>query len=108
MIGDIADERRTTPVAAALDLLREEANDVAIIPFSMDEVDVRTAMAHPSAMIGSDGMVISPEPPLGTGSPHPRWYGTFPRVLGHYARDERLFSLEAAVEAAPGSQGVCA
>ena len=101
-ITAVADERRITAAAAALDLLREEAGDVSIILFAMDEADVRTVLRHRSAMIGSDGMAISPEPPLGTGSPHPRWYGTFPRMLGHYARDERLFSLEAAVHKMTG------
>jgi N-acyl-D-amino-acid deacylase len=58
--------------------------------FSMLEDDVRRFLASPSAMIGSDGL---PHDEV----PHPRLWGTFPRVLGHYARDEGLFSLEDAV-----------
>ena len=58
--------------------------------FSMDEEDVRRILAHPATMIGSDGL------PHDT-RPHPRLWGTFPRVLGHYARDEALFPLEEAV-----------
>ena len=57
----------------------------------MDEPDVRRVLAHPLCMIGSDGI------PSPTGKPHPRLYGTFPRVLGTYCRDERLFPLEEAV-----------
>lgn len=58
--------------------------------FSMEEEDVRRILAHPSTMIGSDGLPHDAKP-------HPRLWGTFPRVLGHYARDEGLFPLEEAV-----------
>jgi N-acyl-D-amino-acid deacylase len=60
------------------------------IYFMMDEKDVQSAMAHPGSMIGSDGI------PFDT-HPHPRLWGTFPRVLGHYSRDLKLFPLEDAV-----------
>ena len=58
--------------------------------YGMKEEDVRRILAHPGAMIGSDGI---PDDPL----PHPRLWGTFPRVLGHYVREVGLFSLEEAV-----------
>jgi N-acyl-D-amino-acid deacylase len=63
--------------------------------FQMDEADVRQIMAHHLAMIGSDGL------PHDT-FPHPRLWGTFPRVLGHYARDLGLFTMEAAVNKMTG------
>ena len=63
--------------------------------FQMDEPDVRRIMAHHLAMIGSDGL------PHDT-FPHPGLWGTFPRVLGHYARDIGLFSMEAAVNKMTG------
>jgi dihydroorotase/N-acyl-D-amino-acid deacylase len=50
-------------------------------------------MRHPQTMIASDGRLVE----LGDGHPHPRWYGTFPRVLGHYARDLGVLTLEQAV-----------
>jgi N-acyl-D-amino-acid deacylase len=59
----------------------------------LDEQDVRRIMQHPQAMIASDGRLSRP----GDGHPHPRAYGTFPRVLGHYARDEHVIPLESAV-----------
>jgi N-acyl-D-amino-acid deacylase len=62
----------------------------AAIYFCQDEGDVRRILAHPHCMIGSDGIP-------GGRSTHPRLWGTFPRVLGHYARDIGLFSLEEAV-----------
>ncbi len=63
--------------------------------FMMDEEDVRRILAHPAAMIGSDGLPHD-------ANPHPRLWGSFPRVLGHYSRDEGLFPLEEAVRKMTG------
>jgi N-acyl-D-amino-acid deacylase len=72
----------------------EEAADrlqpAGAIYFMMDEADVQAALSHPSAMIGSDGLPFD-------AYPHPRLWGTFPRVLGHYVRELKLFTLEEAV-----------
>lgn len=65
------------------------------IYFSMDETDVRRILSHPRTMIGSDGL------PHGEG-PHPRLWGTFPRVLGHYARDIGLFDMATAIHKMTG------
>jgi N-acyl-D-amino-acid deacylase len=64
----------------------------------LDEGDVERIMRHPLTMIGSDGRLTRP----GEGHPHPRWYGTFPRVLGPYVRDRRVLSLEQAVHKMTG------
>jgi N-acyl-D-aspartate/D-glutamate deacylase len=61
----------------------------------MDETDVRRILSHPLTMIGSDGLPRDPRP-------HPRLWGTFPRVLGHYARDEQLFPLHTAIHKMTG------
>ncbi|UFX46467.1 MULTISPECIES: N-acyl-D-amino-acid deacylase family protein [Bradyrhizobium] len=63
--------------------------------FLMDEADVRRVVSHHRAMIGSDGLPNDMHP-------HPRLWGTFPRVLGHYVRDEKLFDLEEAVRRMTG------
>ncbi len=60
---------------------------------AMSEEDVETIMAHPWTMVASDGRLVA----MGDGHPHPRWYGTFPRVLGRYARDRGVLSIEQAV-----------
>jgi N-acyl-D-amino-acid deacylase len=65
------------------------------IYFAMDEADVRRILAFPDTMVGSDGLPHD-------AAPHPRLWGTFPRVLGHYARDVGLFPLETAVHKMTG------
>jgi N-acyl-D-amino-acid deacylase len=61
----------------------------------MDEADVERILQYPETMVGSDGLPHD-------AFPHPRLWGTFPRVLGHYARERGLFSLEAAVHKMTG------
>jgi N-acyl-D-amino-acid deacylase len=65
------------------------------IYYNMSEEDVRRILQHPASMIGSDGL---PHDPM----PHPRLWGTFPRVLGHYCREEGLFPLAQAVHKMTG------
>ena len=60
---------------------------------AMDEGDGEAIMSHPQTMIASDGRLVA----LGDGHPHPRWYGTFPRVLGLYSRERGILELEEAV-----------
>ncbi len=81
-------------IAAEMGLDRDAAVE-ALSPaggifFVMDEADVRRILAYPHSMVGSDGLPHDVHP-------HPRLWGTFPRVLGHYARELGLFSLEEAV-----------
>lgn len=85
------------PVETAMDLLLQTGNNVRMVAFGMSEEDVRFVMSHPLTMIASDGSAIAPYGTLGEGRPHPRSYGTFVRVLGHYVREERVLTLEDAV-----------
>ncbi len=96
-IAQIAIQRGTTPADTVIDLLLEERYNADMVGFGMAEEDVRVVLAHRLATIGSDSSSHAPYGLLGEGHPHPRTYGTFARVLGHYARDEKLFSLEEAV-----------
>jgi len=75
-------------------LLAEEAQ-VNVVIFEMSEDDVRRVMRSPYMMVGSDGRAVSPRGVLGAGKPHPRYYGTFPRVLGYYVREGVLITQEA-------------
>jgi dihydroorotase/N-acyl-D-amino-acid deacylase len=64
----------------------------------LDDDDVERIMRHPQVMIASDGRLVQP----GDGHPHPRWYGTFPRVLGRYVREKHVLTLEQAVHKMTG------
>jgi len=90
MLDDIAAEWGLELVQAA-----ERLTPAGGVFHQMDERDVQRILRHPLAMIGSDGLPHD-------AFPHPRLWGTFPRVLGHYARDLGLFSLEAAVHKMTG------
>ena len=76
------------------DLLIEETGRVGMIMFAMSEDHLKTLLAHPLVGIGSDGSAVAPYGPLGKGKPHPRLYGTFPRALGKYVREEKVCALE--------------
>ncbi|MFT4604415.1 MAG: N-acyl-D-amino-acid deacylase [Rhodothermales bacterium] len=95
-LGDWANrlERPLTPeIGAALVVEALSRGGASCVFHAMQEQDVRAIMRHPFTAIASDGRLVQP----GEGHPHPRWYGTFPRVLGHYARDEGVLTLPEAV-----------
>ncbi len=96
-LAQIAEISGKTPTDAVFDLLLEEGGSVPAVYFLMSEEDVRYAMQVPWVSFGSDGSAVQPEGILGRGKPHPRWYGTFPRILGKYVREEGVISLEEAV-----------
>ena len=88
-LTELADELDLPADEVASRVLSQDPGATAIF-FMMDEADVARVIAHPQCMIGSDGIPSK-------GKPHPRLYGTFPRVLQKYVREERLFPLEEAV-----------
>lgn len=79
--------------AAEVALTIQEKGGCSTIYHAISETDVERILKYPGTMIGSDG----DSPPFGSGSPHPRSYGTFPRVLGRYVREKKVLSLEDAV-----------
>src|SRR3954470_195713 len=96
-IADLAREHGQDPLDAACDLIIADRGATRILVRSMSEDDVRTILADPRIMVGSDGPCVAPYGITGQGKPHPRLYGTFPRVLGHYARDLGLLGLPQAI-----------
>src|SRR5438132_1591388 len=96
-LSEIGAAHGMDPLEAALELIVDEAGKGYMILFQLDETDLRRALAHPAVMIGSDGSSLAPYGALGMGKPHPRSYGTFPRLLGEYAREQRLLGLPEAV-----------
>ncbi len=96
-VAAIADSLNIDPFDLVFDLLIAEKGSVSTLVFCMDEEDVRTIMRHPKTIIASDGRAVADYGALHAGSPHPRYYGAFPRILGKYVRDEQLISLETAI-----------
>lgn len=80
------------------DLLVAERGRVDMAAFIMSEDNLKRILGHPLVGIGSDGTALAPYGPLGAGKPHPRSYGTFPRVLGKYVREEKVESLEGMIK----------
>lgn len=76
------------------DLLVEERGQVGMISFMMSEENLKKILGHPLVGVGCDGSAVAPYGRLSLGKPHPRNYGTFPRVLGKYVREEKVCSLE--------------
>jgi N-acyl-D-amino-acid deacylase len=101
-IDEIAARWGKDPIEAAFEVIEGEKGRGNIILFQLDEADLRRALVHPRVMIGSDGSSLATTGPMADGKPHPRSYGTFPRVLGRYARDERVLPLETAVHKMTG------
>ncbi|MEJ2634382.1 MAG: D-aminoacylase [Calditrichia bacterium] len=97
-IEECAGMTNKTPFEFVRQLLIEEKNRVDITGFAMDEGNLKKVLASPLVMIGSDGSVAAPYGPLSRSKPHPRYYGTFPRVLGKYSREEKVFDLPTAVK----------
>ncbi len=96
-VAEAAKAAGKDPFDFVFDLLRDTRASVGCVYFIMSEDDVKLAMRQPWVAIGSDGSALAVEGPLRAGVPHPRNFGTFPRVLGKYVRDEKVISLEEAV-----------
>jgi N-acyl-D-amino-acid deacylase len=86
------------PADVLFDVLLEEGGSVPTVFFHHSEPDMQLIMKQPWTSIGSDGSAVSPDGPTGRTHPHPRYYGTFPRVLGRYARELKVITLPEAVK----------
>ena len=95
-VDDLARERGVEPVDLAIELLLADPF-TGMIGHGMLEEDVREIVARPDVMVGTDGIAMSAAGPLGAFAVHPRYYGTFPRVLGHYVRDEGVLAVTSAI-----------
>jgi N-acyl-D-aspartate/D-glutamate deacylase len=102
-IAELARRAGVEPVDLVCDLLQADAGATFVVVCSIDEADVQALLRSPAMLVGSDGRAVAPDSVAGEGRPHPRFYGTFPRVLGHYARDLGLLSLPEAVHKMTGA-----
>ncbi len=91
MMGDIARERGIDPADLALELV--QAGGAGLVSFNMDDDDIATLMRQPWTMTSSDGGLT----PMGRGVPHPRFYGTYPRKIRKYVREDGVVDLATAI-----------
>ena len=96
-LADIAKARGTDPMDALFDILIEDDAETFVAVFAMSEPDIELAAVQPWVSFCNDSSGTSPEGPLAKEFPHPRAYGTFPRVLRRYVREERRMRLEEAI-----------
>jgi len=97
-VAEIAAARHQDQIETVFDIvLAEKGHRTDAVYAIMDEPDVQAAMKQWWVAVNTDFGGVAPDGPLGTQSAHPRAYGTFPRILGHYSRDLKLFPLEFAV-----------
>jgi N-acyl-D-aspartate/D-glutamate deacylase len=101
-LAQLARQTGLTPAETMMNLIQDERARVSMVVFSQSEDNVAKALAHPHVMVGSDSLGLSAGPGPHPGKPHPRMYGTFPRVLGCYCREQKLLSWETAVHKMTG------
>ena len=101
-IAEIAARRGVDEFDAACDYLAADRGQTRVLVEAISEEDVRTFIRSPHVMVGSDGNSVAPYGMTSQGRPHPRFYGTFARILGRYVRDEGLLPLEAAIHKMTG------
>ena len=100
--GQVAEARGIDQLDAACDILLADKRHTRIVVTSMAEEDVQEILRSPMVLVGSDGNSLAPYGITGQGKPHPRFYGTSVRVLGHYVRDLGLMPLHTAVHKMTG------
>jgi N-acyl-D-amino-acid deacylase len=96
-MAELAREQGKSPHEWLFDALLETGLRANMVTFMMSEENRLRELRHPAMMIGTDGMGYALSGSMSQGLPHPRNYGTFPRILGHYVREEKVISLEEAV-----------
>src|SRR6516225_2068839 len=96
-VAALAAMRKCDPIDQICDHLIVDNGATRVVVTSISEDDIRTIIRSPTALVGSDGNCVATYGIVSQGMPHPRFYGTFPRIIGHYVRDERLIPLEQAI-----------
>ncbi len=99
---EAASQARKPPFEFIRDLLIDEKGRVDMAAFEMSEDNLKRFLGHPLVGVGTDGSALAPYGPLAEGKPHPRSYGTFPRALARYVRQEQVLSLEAMIKKMTG------
>ena len=102
-IAALAAAQNVEAVDCVCDYLIADRCATRVLVSSIGEADIRTLIRAPDICVGSDGNCVAPTGITGQGMPHPRFYGTFPRIIGHYVRELGLLSLPAAIHKMAGA-----
>lgn len=102
-IAQLAAERAQDPVDVVCDYLMEDQGATRVLVISIAEEDIVEIVRSRTALVGSDGNCVATHGVVGGGMPHPRFYGTFPRVLGRYVAEQHVLPLEAAIHKMTGA-----
>jgi N-acyl-D-amino-acid deacylase len=102
-IAELAAERGQDPIDRLCDYLIEDRGATRVLVTSIAEQDVETLVRSPLALVGSDGNCVATHGITSQGMPHPRFYGTFPRIVSHYVGERGTLPLEAAVHKMTGA-----
>jgi N-acyl-D-amino-acid deacylase len=101
--GALALAEGKDPLDSVCDFLIADRGATRVLITAIAEDDIRTILRSPNALVGSDGNCVADYGTVAQGKPHPRFYGTFPRIIGRYVRDEKLLPLEVAVHKMTGA-----
>ena len=96
-VAALAAMRKCDPIDQICDHLIDDNGATRVLVTSISEDDIRTIVRSSTALVGSDGNCVATYGVVSQGMPHPRFYGTFPRVISRYVHDERLTTLEQAI-----------
>ena len=96
-LSEIAAEEHKDALDALMDIVIADRDNAGAVYFSMNEDDIQYAMKQPFVSVGTDFGAIAPDGPLAQFGGHPRGFGSFPRILGKYVREEKLLRLEDAI-----------
>jgi len=102
-ISQIAEEQKKDPLDALFDLLLADRAQTSAIYFMMTEADMNAAMRAPFVSFCTDSGARATDGPLAGSKSHPRGWGSYPRILGHYVREQKLLSLESAIHKMTGA-----
>src|SRR5271166_6056533 len=102
-IGELAAERGQDPIDAIADHLLADRGSTRVLVTSISEDDIRDIVRSPVALVGSDGNCVATYGTVSQGLPHPRFYGTFPRIISRYVRELGVLPLELAVHKMTGA-----
>ncbi len=102
-VAALAKARGCDPIDQVCDHLIEDNGATRVLITSISEDDIRAIVRSPTALVGSDGNCVADYGVVAQGMPHPRFYGTFPRIIGQYVHEQRLLPLEAAIHKMTGA-----